>query len=346
MTSTTSTFTSSPSRWCASLLATALVVALFLGGGTDSAEAIDPADVDTVFIADGTNFADALVGATIATLNTSPLLGVAPTTIPSETADELDRLTSDRTDLLDTIVILGGPAAVSDAVAGQLGAWATSVERIAGSSRWGTYAAISELLPAKIGNADLLDGLDSTAFLGADGIAVDSDLLDGLDSTAFLGADGKAVDSDLLDGLDSTEFALATEVPALEMHAARGTSFFQPPDPLPPASFDHDELDVEFTTTTAGRLHITYQAVFDHDCSDTGVEFAWLVLDGTPIPSSATRLPADSVGAIHHTLTVVTDDVVPAGTHTVEVNAGADPCGGSGSATSFYATGTVLVLAD
>jgi Chaperone of endosialidase len=53
-------------------------------------------------------------------------------------------------------------------------------------------------------NADLLDGLDSAAFLPAAGKAADSDKLDGLDSAAFLPAAGKAADSDKLDGLDST----------------------------------------------------------------------------------------------------------------------------------------------
>jgi hypothetical protein len=36
------------------------------------------------------------------------------------------------------------------------------------------------------GNADLLDGLNATDFLGANAKAADSELLDGLDSTAFL----------------------------------------------------------------------------------------------------------------------------------------------------------------
>jgi hypothetical protein len=79
----------------------------------------------------------------------------------------------------------------------------------------------------KASDADLLDGRDSTAFLGASGkaadaelldgndsndfirvgeTAADSELLDGMDSTAFLGATDKAADSDLLDGLNSSAF--------------------------------------------------------------------------------------------------------------------------------------------
>ena len=73
-------------------------------------------------------------------------------------------------------------------------------------------------------NSDLLDGLDSTAFLLRSGGAMlnttkvtslNSDLLDGLDSTSFLTTSGGAMlntnkvtnlNSDLLDGLDSTAF--------------------------------------------------------------------------------------------------------------------------------------------
>jgi hypothetical protein len=56
------------------------------------------------------------------------------------------------------------------------------------------------------GNADLLDGLDSTDFLRSTGKAADADLLDGLDSAAFLRTTGKSADANLLDGQDSTAF--------------------------------------------------------------------------------------------------------------------------------------------
>jgi hypothetical protein len=55
-------------------------------------------------------------------------------------------------------------------------------------------------------NADKLDGIDSTGFLGKTAKATDSELLDGFDSSYFLPAYGKAVDADLLDGMDSTAF--------------------------------------------------------------------------------------------------------------------------------------------
>ena len=58
----------------------------------------------------------------------------------------------------------------------------------------------------KVGDADTLDGQDSTDFLGVSGKAADADTLDGQDSTDFLGVSGKAADADRLDGLNSTAF--------------------------------------------------------------------------------------------------------------------------------------------
>jgi hypothetical protein len=55
-------------------------------------------------------------------------------------------------------------------------------------------------------NANLLDGQDSSAFLGANAKAADTEQLDGQDSSAFLGANARAADADLLDGLNSTAF--------------------------------------------------------------------------------------------------------------------------------------------
>jgi hypothetical protein len=56
-------------------------------------------------------------------------------------------------------------------------------------------------------NSNLLDGQDSSAFLGAGAKAADSDLLDGVDSSGFLGAGAKAADANTLDGIDSLGFA-------------------------------------------------------------------------------------------------------------------------------------------
>jgi hypothetical protein len=55
-------------------------------------------------------------------------------------------------------------------------------------------------------NADKLDGIDSSGFLGVNAKAADADQLDGIDSTGFLGVNAKAADAELLDGKNSTDF--------------------------------------------------------------------------------------------------------------------------------------------
>lgn len=174
-------------RWLAAMFAVVLVLGLLVGSSQDTAQAIDPGETDIAYVADGYNFPDALMGATLAGLNTAPMLGVrSPITgdaVPPETAAELDRLTNNKVNTLDTIYVFGGPAAVSDKVVGELGAWANNVTRIAGDNRFATMKEISEALPTKARDSDLLDGMDSTDFLGATDKAADSELLDGFDSS-------------------------------------------------------------------------------------------------------------------------------------------------------------------
>lgn len=69
---------------------------------------------NTVYVASGRVFPDALSGAPVAGMNRSPLLLVDTDAIPDSIATELRRLQPTR------IVVLGGPATVSDGVASQL----------------------------------------------------------------------------------------------------------------------------------------------------------------------------------------------------------------------------------
>ena len=68
------------------------------------------ASAEVVYIATGTTFPDALAAAPIAGRQRGPVLLVAPTSLPSSVANELRRLSPNR------IVIVGGPASVSDIV--------------------------------------------------------------------------------------------------------------------------------------------------------------------------------------------------------------------------------------
>ena len=96
----------------------------------------DPSSVDTVVIATGAAFPDALAGAAFAARIGSPLLLVAPSAMPPETAAELDRLRPDE------IIVLGGTSAISASVEAALEARAP-VTRLAGSDRYATATEIS-----------------------------------------------------------------------------------------------------------------------------------------------------------------------------------------------------------
>jgi putative cell wall-binding protein len=91
----------------------------------------------TVFVATGAGFPDALAGAPAAAKARGPILLAARDTLPTSTATELARLAPSR------IVVLGGPASISDRVFADLKRYAASVVRWAGSDRYATAATIS-----------------------------------------------------------------------------------------------------------------------------------------------------------------------------------------------------------
>lgn len=108
------------------------------------------AGADTVYIASGTGFADAMSGSPAAsrgvlpqTMNTpdgdpAPVLLVRNDNLPGATINALDAIEP------SNIVILGGTGAVSADVEGQLEAWG-EVERVAGDNRYETAANLAML---------------------------------------------------------------------------------------------------------------------------------------------------------------------------------------------------------
>ena len=98
--------------------------------------------VDTVFVASGLDFPDAVAGSAAAARLGGPLLLVTNTEVPAPTAAALTRLQPRR------VVIVGGPAAVSDAVATALAAIAGAggVVRAGGVDRYATAAALSAVI--------------------------------------------------------------------------------------------------------------------------------------------------------------------------------------------------------
>jgi putative cell wall-binding protein len=91
-----------------------------------------------VYVTTGLNYPDAISTGPIAALGAAPVLLVTTTDIPTETRAELARLSPGR------IVVVGGPAAVSDAVVAQLGDFSDApVERLAGPDRYDTAVQAS-----------------------------------------------------------------------------------------------------------------------------------------------------------------------------------------------------------
>jgi len=93
----------------------------------------------TALIANGLNYPDALAGGTVAYAAHLPILLVTPNSIPAETSKAL------ADNHIQHAIILGGTAAVSDAVKTQLDtATGSTSDRVAGTTRFGTAAAVGE----------------------------------------------------------------------------------------------------------------------------------------------------------------------------------------------------------
>ena len=90
-----------------------------------------------VYVATSGGFADALAGGPAAARQGGPILLVERDRVPDSTLAELRRLAPQR------VVVLGGSGVVSDGVAAQLDAELPVVDRVSGSDRFATAAAVS-----------------------------------------------------------------------------------------------------------------------------------------------------------------------------------------------------------
>lgn len=99
-----------------------------------------PDGTTAVFIATGTNFADALSAAPAAASVDAPLLLTRPSTLPPAVAAEITRLDP------DTVYIAGGTGAVSTAVENAIRALdpTRTIERVQGADRYATSRAIAD----------------------------------------------------------------------------------------------------------------------------------------------------------------------------------------------------------
>lgn len=92
---------------------------------------------DTVILACGTNYADALAGIPLAKYRKAPILLSSTNSLPAETLTEIQRLGA------RNVIILGGTGAVSSNVENTLRKKGLEIERIAGKTRYGTAAEIA-----------------------------------------------------------------------------------------------------------------------------------------------------------------------------------------------------------
>lgn len=107
---------------------------------TAAAVAAKFATADTVYIANGLNYPDALSAAPAAGSQDAPLLLTMPTDLPAATAAQLTRLQP------DTVYIAGGTGVVSSTVRNQIKALLpdATITRLAGADRYSTSRLISE----------------------------------------------------------------------------------------------------------------------------------------------------------------------------------------------------------
>lgn len=94
------------------------------------------ADPDTVFVATGLNFPDALAASSLAAAMPAPILLTGKDSLPQDTKSALSYLGP------DTIVVCGGEGVVSDSVESALGSYASTVVRRAGTDRYSTAKSI------------------------------------------------------------------------------------------------------------------------------------------------------------------------------------------------------------
>ncbi len=132
-------------------------------------DAFPTGPVDTLFLAAGTAFPDALSSAPAASVAGDPLLLTRPDRVTADEAAEISHLAPAH------VVIVGGTAAVSAAVASAVAKLGPTVERVAGPDRYGTAAAVAERFMPTATTAVLASGLDFPDALSAGPLAASLD---------------------------------------------------------------------------------------------------------------------------------------------------------------------------
>lgn len=103
---------------------------------------------DTVILATGINFPDALSAGPLAFQENAPILLTATNSLPLETLDEITRLKATK------VIIMGGLGVVGPAVVSTLNSLGINVERVNGSNRYMTAVETAKRVRAKSGVTD------------------------------------------------------------------------------------------------------------------------------------------------------------------------------------------------
>ncbi|NMH75217.1 hypothetical protein HF078_19240 [Bacillus sp. RO2] len=109
-------------------------------------------EADTVVLANGLNFPDALAGGPLAYALDAPILLTRPETLHAATKEEILRLGARK------VVILGGKAAVSEKVVNQLKALDIEIDRISGTDRYETAKKIADRLGSQHDQVVVVNG--------------------------------------------------------------------------------------------------------------------------------------------------------------------------------------------
>lgn len=96
-------------------------------------------------VATSQNYPDALAASAVVYARRFPLLYVTSNNVPAATTQALEQLN------IDTVLIMGGTAAVSDQVASTLGTGGRDVVRIAGATRFATATKLADYAIANFG---------------------------------------------------------------------------------------------------------------------------------------------------------------------------------------------------
>lgn len=112
-----------------------------------SKDTFDASTVNTVVLATGDQFADALSASGLAGAYESPLLLTARNSISAGALSEIDRLGASK------VVLVGGTSAVGPEVETSLGTAGYTVERVSGSDRYATAAQVALRIKALEGSA-------------------------------------------------------------------------------------------------------------------------------------------------------------------------------------------------